>query len=142
MTPDKKLLSPFLFTKNTKCKSLFSLLNISVKTYIPGPGAYFANYLCSWHTNLFSCIPSQPHVMPPTLGNTRYISQISENTRYVSQISENTRYIFQNTKYIIPVANFASHLILCCWHTNHLLLYPWNLRRKPFGFSESADCED
>merc|ERR1712012_7179 len=37
------------------------------------PVAYFASHLCSWHTNhLFSYIPSQCHVMPHTLGNTRY----------------------------------------------------------------------
>ena len=129
------MLSPILFTKTTKCKSPFSLLNIGDNTCLLSQGLWHVlPAICAeWHTNnLFSYIPSQCHGMPPTLRNARHISQISENARH----------IFQNIKYIIPVVYFASHLILCCWHTNHLLLYPWNLRRKPFGFLESADCKN
>ena len=137
MTPNKELLNAKSYPFHQDYKVQIALLLIEHRwqhvSPIPGPVACFASHLCSWHTNnLFSYIPSQCHGMPPTLRNARHISQISENARH----------IFQNIKYIIPVVYFASHLILCCWHTNHLLFYPWNLRRKPFGFLESADCKN
>ena len=127
------MLSPILFTKTTKCKSPFSLLNIGDNMCLLSQGLWHVlPAICAAGTQIIFSLISPPSAMPPTLRNARHISQISENARY----------IFQNIKYIIPPVYFASHLILCCWHTNHLLLYPWNLRRKPFGFLESADCKN
>ena len=131
--PRQKSCCPF--HQEFKCKSLFSLLNIGVNTYLLSQW-HILPVICAAGTQIIFSLISHPSAM------LCLIHWEIRDTRYISQISENTRYIFQNTKYIVPVAYFASHLILCCWHTNHLLLYPWNLRRKPFGFSESADCED